>query len=81
MEMRHVTDQLDQLVADVFPDDADALGEDTAFTDCAAWDSLKHVELVVGIETRFAVDLTAAEIARLTCKRAAREILTERGVK
>lgn len=81
METRDVKDQLDQLLADVFPDDAEVLGDDTAFTECPAWDSLKHVELVVGIESRFAVDLTAAEIARLTCKRAAREILTERGVR
>jgi acyl carrier protein len=31
-------------------------------------DSLKHVEPIVALETRFGVELTAEEIERLTCK-------------
>jgi len=73
-------DKLNQLLAELFAEEATVLGEETPFADCAMWDSLKHVELVIGIETRFSVDLSAAEIARLTCKRAAREILTARGL-
>ncbi len=72
-------EKLNQLLSELFDEEADALGDDTPFTECSTWDSLKHVELVVGIETRFAVDLSAAEIARLTCKLAAREVLTARG--
>lgn len=73
-------DKLDQFLSDVFESEADALGDDTPFTECPTWDSLKHVEFVIGIETRFAVDLSAPEIARLTCKRATREVLAARGV-
>jgi acyl carrier protein len=73
-------DELNQLLREVLEEDALALGDDTPFTECSTWDSLKHVELVVGIETRFAVDLSPAEIARLTCKLTAREVLTARGV-
>jgi acyl carrier protein len=72
-------DTLSQLLSELFDEEADALGEDTPFADCSTWDSLKHVELVVGIETRFAVDLSAEEIARLTCKRATRELLATKG--
>jgi acyl carrier protein len=72
-------DKLDQLLSELFDEEAHALGDDTPFAECSTWDSLKHAELVVGLETLFAVDLSAAEIARLTCKRAAREVLTTRG--
>ncbi len=72
-------DTLNQLLSDLFEEEAQALGDDTPFTECSSWDSLKHVELVVGIERRFAVDLSGAEIARLTCKLAVREVLTARG--
>jgi acyl carrier protein len=71
--------KLDQLVSDLFDDD-DAVADDTLFADLAGWDSLKHVELIVGLEAKFGIELTAAEIERLTSKRAAREILAERHV-
>jgi acyl carrier protein len=71
--------KLDQLVSELF--DADApVADETLFADVAGWDSLKHVELIVGLETRFGIELTAAEIERLTSKRAAREILAARRV-
>ena len=73
-------DKLDQILSDILETDADALGDETPFTQCPTWDSLKHVEFVVAIETRFTVDLSAPEIARLTCKGATREVLAARGV-
>jgi acyl carrier protein len=72
--------RLDQLVADVLEEEGDPLGEDTPFADALAWDSLKHVELIIGIQTAFEVDLTTEEIARITNKRAARDVLSARGL-
>ncbi len=72
--------RLDDLVTEVFDEEADSLGDETPFTDCSSWDSLKHAELVVGIENRFGVDLSADEIRRLTTKRAVRALLAARGV-
>jgi acyl carrier protein len=72
--------KLDQLVLEIFDDESTSVGDETPFADVAGWDSLKHVELIVGLETRFGVELTAEEIERLTCKRAAREILAARHV-
>jgi acyl carrier protein len=69
---------LDQLVSEVFADDSHSIAEDTPFAECEGWDSLKHVELIVAVETRFGVELTASEVERLTCKRAGREILAAR---
>jgi acyl carrier protein len=71
--------KLDQLVSELFDDEA-AVADDTLFVDVAGWDSLKQVELIVGLETRFGIELTAAEVERLTSKRAAREILLARHV-
>ena len=69
---------LDQLVRDLFSGDAVTIDDDTPFAAVDGWDSLKHVELIVAIETRFGVELTAEEIEQLTCTRAAREILARR---
>jgi len=68
--------KLDQIVSELFEDEV--IGDEVLFVDRAGFDSLKHVELIVAIEGRFAIDLTAEEIGRLTCKRAAREILQAR---
>jgi acyl carrier protein len=72
--------KLDQLVLELFNDEPTPIGDETPFARIDGWDSLKHVELIVALETRFGVELTAQEIERLTCKRAAREILTARQV-
>ena len=72
--------KLDQLVLELFDGESTPVGDDTPFAGIEGWDSLKHVELIVAVETRFGVELTAGEIERLTCKREAREILTARHV-
>jgi acyl carrier protein len=75
-----LTSRLDRLVLELFDEESGALGDDTPFAESPRWDSLKHVELIVSIESRFGVELTADEIGQLTCKRAAREILAARRV-
>jgi acyl carrier protein len=75
-----MTSKLDQFVGELFEEDAGAIGDETPFAECVGWDSLKHVQLIVGIETRFGVELTGEEIDRLRTKRAAREILAARRV-
>lgn len=72
-------EQLDRLLVGVFQDEAEMFSEDTPFAQAPSWDSLKHVELVVAIQTRFAVDLSADEIHRMTSKRTVREVLAARG--
>lgn len=69
---------LDQLISEIFDDAAD-MADDTPFASASAWDSMKHVELVVGIEQRYGIDLTASDIAALVSRRAARELLASRG--
>lgn len=71
---------LDQLMVELFDDEAELMDAETRFASCGGWDSLKYVQLVAGIETRYNVDLTADEIGRLTSKRAVRGILATRGI-
>ena len=70
---------LEQLLSDIF-DDLDAVDDDTLFRQYEGWDSLKHVQLVVSIEHRLHIDLTAEEIRRMTSRRALREVLSARGL-
>jgi acyl carrier protein len=72
--------KLNQLVSELLEDVSGSLNDDALFGDTDGWDSLKHVQLVVGIQTAYGVDLSADEIAQLTSKRAVRAVLSARGV-
>ena len=69
----------DQLLDEIFEGDAEAVADDLPFPDAPGWDSLKHAQLIAGIEQRFGVDLSRDEISRMTTKRAARDVLAARG--
>ncbi len=69
---------LDQLISEIFDDAAD-LTDDTPFASAPEWDSMKHVELVVGIEQRYGIELAADDIAGMVSRRAARDLLASRG--
>lgn len=47
---------------------------------CAAWDSMNHLNLVVELEIEFGVSLEPEEIARMVDHAAVCEILKEKGV-
>jgi acyl carrier protein len=70
--------RLDELMLELFPDEGD-LPPETPFPQYKTWDSLKHVHLVVGLESRFALDLSADEIAGLVSRRAVADLLRARG--
>jgi acyl carrier protein len=70
---------LDQLFAEIFDDHDGPLPDDLLFVDVPGWQSLKHAELVVGIEQRFGVDLSRDDIAQLTSRGAAVQVLRARG--
>ncbi len=52
----------------------------TPLADMEDWDSLKHVMLVVGLETNFAVSLSAEEIKSMVTVADIARILKEKGV-
>jgi acyl carrier protein len=48
--------------------------------DLEAWDSLKHMDLVVSIEQAFKIELTLDEIIIMTSVVAIKRVLNDRGV-
>ena len=71
---------IQNLVADVLQMPAAAITEDVAMKDLDAWDSLKHMELVVAVEQNFQIQLTFDEILLMQSVGAIENVLRQRGV-
>ena len=62
MSFESILGDVNAIFAEVFDDPRIKVSESTTAKDVAEWDSLTHIELVVGIEKHFRVRFTAAEI-------------------
>ena len=71
---------IQNLVADVLQMPAAAITENVAMKDLEAWDSLKHMELVVAVEQNFQIQLTFDEILLMQSVGAIENVLRQRGV-
>ncbi|PRY45206.1 acyl carrier protein [Umezawaea tangerina] len=72
--------ELINLVATVLRVPVDAVDDDTGTATTAAWSSLRHVEIVVGVEKTFGVRLTPREARSCRSVRALRDVLSGKGV-
>ena len=54
--------------------------DDLTMKDVEIWDSLKHMELIVALETSFDVQLTFEEIVAMQSVREIKRVLAERSV-
>lgn len=70
--------KVDLLVAEVLQIPAATITDDLAMKDVDAWDSLKHMELVVLMEERFDLQLTFDEIVAMQSVREIKRVLSER---
>ena len=70
---------LEQLLADIFDEAYDTLTDDLPFADAPGWDSLKHAELIIGIEQRYGVELSRDDIGRISSRRTAVDVLASKG--
>jgi acyl carrier protein len=61
-------------------DEADLPPPSTPLREFDGWDSLKHVQLVVGLEARFKVKLSADEIKTMVSMADIDRVLKEKGV-
>jgi acyl carrier protein len=71
---------LNQLVAGALNVDASAVDADTSTKTLKAWNSMRHIELVMALEGHYGIRLGAAEIASLQSMRQIRELLARRGI-
>ena len=58
---------------------AGTITDDLAMKDLDAWDSLKHMELIVSLEGSFDVQLTFEEIVAMQSVGEIKRVLKERG--
>ncbi|CAM4171043.1 acyl carrier protein [Treponema peruense] len=62
MEKPEILKEMQDIFIDVLDNDEIVLTEDTSAEDIEEWDSLSHIQLVVGIEKHFNIKLTSKEI-------------------
>ena len=77
--MKQVDDRVEGLLADVLQLPAASITDDLTMQEVEAWDSLKHMELVVSLEEAFGQQFTFDEIVAMQSVRAIKRVLREKG--
>lgn len=72
--------RLRALLAEVLRMPEEKIGDDLAMKDSEAWDSLKHMDLVISLERTFNMELTFDNIVEMQSVREIKRILSDRGV-
>ena len=62
MERSEILERVTKVFNDVLDDDDIVLNDETTANDVDDWDSLNHIQLVVGIEKAFKIRFTSQEI-------------------
>ncbi len=62
MNSEQVMQDVNKIFIDVLDNEAIVLSRETTAADVEDWDSLNHIQLVVGIEKHFKVKFTSQEI-------------------
>lgn len=73
-----VDNKVERLVAGVLQIPAATITDDLAMKDVDAWDSLKHMELIVLLEESFELQLTFDDIVAMQSVREIKRVLSER---
>ena len=71
--------QLEEIVADVLSVPVNDISDDTSPKSTKNWDSLKHINLVLALETGFGVKFAPSEIMSIASIADARTLLREKG--
>ncbi|WP_199443687.1 acyl carrier protein [Umezawaea beigongshangensis] len=72
--------ELVELVAAVLQVPVSDVGDDTGTATSAQWTSLRHLQIVAGVERTYGIRLTAGEARTCRSVRALREVLAEKGL-
>ena len=74
-------EKLKNLLERILDEEFDSLTRVNNFRELEFWDSLKYVNLVVGLQSEFKVNLTKEDIQNLFTVSDIEAVLTNRGVK
>lgn len=77
--MQQVDGAVENLLCEVLQIPASTITEDLAMKDIVAWDSLKHMELIVSLEQSFGIELSFEEIVTMRSVGEIKRVLRERG--
>jgi acyl carrier protein len=72
--------KLKRTLADVLGIPEAEIGDDTSMDTVAAWDSLKHLNLVLAVEDRFGVSLTEEQSFEILSYPLLKAVLQEHGI-
>jgi len=75
-----VSGKVEDVLAEVLQLRPAEITDDLTMKDVESWDSLKHMELIVALETAFSVQLTFEEIVAMQSVREIKRVLAERSV-
>ena len=72
--------KIESLLAEILQIPVARITNDLAMKDIEAWDSLKHMELIMLLEETFSIELTFDEIVAMQSVREIRRVLMERKI-
>jgi acyl carrier protein len=75
-----VRERVGEIFVDVFDDPDLILRDEMTADDVPGWDSLNHINLIVGIENEFGIEFDGAEIASMSCVGDLFSLLAKNGV-
>ena len=79
-EMGQITmSNMDQIVADVLEMKVEDVSDDISPTSATNWDSMRHIELVLALESNFGVKFSTSEIVLINSVGSARDLLRRKG--
>lgn len=78
--MQQVDGAVENLLSDILQIPASQITENLAMKEVDAWDSLKHMELIVSLEQNFGIDLSFDEIVAMQSVSEIKRVIREKGV-
>ncbi len=72
--------EIEALFANILREPVESINDETSPTNMKSWDSMKHLELVLAIESAYSVKFSMPEITSLRSLGSVREALQAKGV-
>jgi acyl carrier protein len=77
--MQQAVGAVENLISEILQIPMSEITEDLAMKDLDAWDSLKHMELIVSLEQTFGIQLSFDDIVAMQSVAEIKRVLRERG--